>query len=79
MVEILSPSTRAVDSGVKLAGYFRLPSVRRYLVVNSDARTVMHHGRDAAGVITTSILREGKLVLDPPGIAVEVEAFFSTL
>ena len=33
VVEVLSPSTSARDVGAKLADYFRLPSVRHYLIV----------------------------------------------
>jgi Uma2 family endonuclease len=80
LVEVLSPSTRALDSGVKLGGYFRLASLRHYLVIDSDARSVTHHTRpDPEGDITTRILREGVLALDPPGIAVPCEAFFARL
>jgi Uma2 family endonuclease len=79
VVEVVSPSSRAIDSGAKLTDYFRLPSVRHYLVVNIDARAVAHHRRDEAGEIATRILREGELVLEPPGMKVAVEEFFSTL
>jgi Uma2 family endonuclease len=33
IVEVLSPSMRARDSGAKLEDYFRLPSLRHYLIV----------------------------------------------
>jgi Uma2 family endonuclease len=79
LVEVVSPSTRAVDSGAKLTGYFGLPSVRHYLVVDIAARAVAHHRRGDGGEIATRILRQGRLVLDPPGIAVEVADFFATL
>jgi Uma2 family endonuclease len=68
LVEVLSPSTVGVDTGMKLADYFRIPSVRHYLIVRAETRTVIHHARDAAGVITTRIVRDGTLMLDPPGI-----------
>ena len=68
IVEVLSPSTRARDSGAKLEDYFRLPSVRHYLIVKTENRTVIHHERDAAGRIATRIIRDGPIVLDPPGI-----------
>ena len=79
LVEVVSPSTRAIDTGVKLVGYFRLPSARHYLIVDIGARAVTHHRRDAAGEIATRVLRTGPLALDPPGIAVEVEDFFAAL
>lgn len=79
VVEVVSPSTRAIDSGAKLTDYFRLASLRHYLVVGIDARAVVHHRRNEAGDIATQILRAGALALDPPGIAVEVEVFFAAL
>ncbi len=77
VVEVLSPSTAADDHGVKLDGYFSLPSVEHYLIVDPDRRVMIHHrrGRDA---IETRILREGLLRLDPPGLQAEVATFFIT-
>lgn len=77
VVEMLPPSSRARDAATKLEECFRLASVRRYLIVKTDDRSVIHHRRDAPGEIATPILRGGRLELDPPGIAVEVEAFFA--
>ena len=69
----VGPST----SGAKLDDYFRLPSVRHYLIVEMKNRTVIHHERKSDGRIETGIVRSGTLVMDPPGIAVEVEGFFA--
>jgi Uma2 family endonuclease len=68
VVEIVSPSSGRRDSGSKLEGYFRLPSVRHYLIVTIHSRAVIHHLRDEAGGITTRIIRDGPIRLDPPGI-----------
>ena len=68
MVEVLSPSSLARDSGAKLEDYFRLPSVRHYLIVKTENRTIIHHARGADGIILTRIVHEGPLLLDPPGI-----------
>jgi Uma2 family endonuclease len=68
LVEVLPPATLGVDTGMKLADYFRIASVRHYLIVRPETRTVIHHGRDDAGAITTRIVRDGALTLDPPGI-----------
>jgi Uma2 family endonuclease len=68
VAEILSPSSRGREAGLKLVDYFSLPSLRHYLVVAIDARTVIHHRRDDSGAISTRIVRDGKLTLDPPGI-----------
>ena len=77
VVEVLSPSTRARDAGAKLADYFRLPSVRHYLILRTDTRSAIHHARGEDGVITTAIATEGALHLDPPGIAIALEAVFA--
>ena len=68
VVEVVSPSSHKRDSGSKLADYFRMPSVRHYLIVKTETRAVIHHARDAAGAIATRIIREGPILLDPPGI-----------
>lgn len=68
VVEVLSPSTRSVDTGLKFTDYFRIPSVRHYLLVRAENGTVVHHARDADGTIRSRIISDGKLVLDPPGI-----------
>jgi Uma2 family endonuclease len=76
VVEVLSPSTGAHDSGTKLEGYFEIPSVRHYLLVNLKRRTVVHHARSEGGEITTRIARDGTIGLDPPGIALDVAGLF---
>ncbi len=68
VVEVLSPSTRSVDTGLKFTDYFRIPSVRHYLLVRAENRTVVHHARDTAGNISSRIVNDGTLTLDPPGI-----------
>jgi Uma2 family endonuclease len=67
VVEVVSPSSVSRDSGSKLEGYFRLASVRHYLIVTTRDRAVIHHQRDDAGGITC-IIRDGPIRLDPPGI-----------
>ena len=68
LVEVRSPSTGYIDAGVKLTDYFRIPTVRHYLIVDLKRRAVVHHERDTAGIITTRIVRDGAIRLDPPGI-----------
>ncbi len=70
VVEVLSPSTRARDSGAKLIDYFRLPSVHHYLIVRTEDRAIIHHARNADGTILTQIVHEGPIRLDPPGLTV---------
>lgn len=67
VVEVLSPSTRHVDLSFKLPGYFRLPSVVHYLIVDPTERLVVHHARGTDKTIVTRIVTEGMISLDPPG------------
>jgi Uma2 family endonuclease len=76
VVEVLSPTTAARDHGVKLEGYFSLPSVMHYLILDADARKAIHHKRGLGDIIETRILSEGALRLDPPGLEVPVADMF---
>jgi Uma2 family endonuclease len=78
VVEVLSPSTIDQDQGVKLEGYFSLPSLSHYLIVDPDRRLVTHHSRGPDGVVQPRDLRDGRLRLDPPGIEVAVEDLFAS-
>ena len=73
VAEALSPSTRHVDATAKLAGYFSRPSVRHYLIVDPDQRILFHHARGEQEVIATRIVRDGILMLDPPGLELAVQ------
>jgi Uma2 family endonuclease len=68
VVEVLSPSTSARDVDAKLVGYFQLPPLRHYLIVRHENRTIVHHERGDDGIIVSRIVREGPILLDPPGI-----------
>jgi len=72
VVEVASPSTRKIDASLKLMGYFSLPSVQHYLIVDPDGPPVLHHRRQADGTILTAIVHDGVLELAPPGIEVGV-------
>jgi Uma2 family endonuclease len=71
VVEVLSPSSRARDALVKLGGYFRLPSLHHYLIVDLASPTVIHHARGEGGTILTRIVPDGPVRLDPPGIVLD--------
>jgi Uma2 family endonuclease len=70
LVEVVSPSSHKRDSGVKLMDYFRIPTVRHYLIVRTNDNAVIHHARDDAGGVTTRVIREGSIRFDPPGLEV---------
>jgi Uma2 family endonuclease len=70
VVEVLSPSTRSRDLGSKLIDYFRLPSLRHYVIVRPADQAIVHHARNDDGTILTRIVRDGTLQLDPPGLSI---------
>lgn len=72
VVEGLSPSTASRDNGVKLEGYFSVPSIQHYLIFAADTVRVIHHRRWTEGRLLTSIHHDGTLDLDPPGLQVVV-------
>jgi Uma2 family endonuclease len=76
VVEVLSPGTRNYDAGAKLAGYFTVPSVRHYLMVDSDRRVLIHHRRDGEDIIRRILGASGPLRLDPPGLNLRIEDLF---
>jgi Uma2 family endonuclease len=76
VVEVLSPSTRHIDASFKLAGYFRIASVRHYLIVDPDKPLVIHHARGDRDAIATRIVSAGGLRLDPPGIDLTIADFY---
>ncbi len=79
LVEVVSPSAGSVDSSTKLPDYLRLPSLRHYLVVDTAARAVTHYRVEASDLANARIIQSGSVVLDPPGIEIEVGQIFATL
>ena len=77
VVEVASPSTRKIDASLKLNGYFSLPSVHHYLIIDPDGPPVIHHRRHGDGTILTTIVHDGVLTLAPPGIEVAVAEIFA--
>jgi len=78
VVEVLSPGNAITDLRDKLQGYFRIPSIAHYLVIDPDKGLVIHHTRGHADVIGTRIITSGSVTLDPPGLALSVADFFAS-
>jgi Uma2 family endonuclease len=76
VVEVLSPSSAARDAGGKLAEYARLPTLAHYLIVDPKSRFIIHHRIEGEAAARTAIVRSGTLGLDPPGIAIGLDAIF---
>ena len=77
VVEVLSPGTAALDHGAKLRGYFSLSGVAHYLILDAEARVLIHHRPGKGGAFETRIYADGSLRLDPPGLDLEVAAMFA--
>ncbi len=76
VVEVLSPSTRGIDTTVKLAGYFRIASLAHYLIVDLGQRHVVHYRKQADSTVTVAVITDGDIALDPPGISVAASSLF---
>ena len=76
VVEVLSPSTAHIDTGAKLAGYFKIQSVEHYLIIDPVGRRIIKHSRSGPGRIETLIIDEGDIRLAPPGITIAFASIF---
>jgi Uma2 family endonuclease len=77
VVEVLSPGNALKDLRDKLQGYFRVPSIQHYLIVDPDKRLVIHHARGERDLVATRIVNEGSIALDPPGLTLGVAGLFA--
>jgi len=74
VIEVLSPSTRRIDTSVKAEGHLRTASIAHYLIFRADRREVTRISRDAPARQTH---RPGALIrLDPPGITLDIDAIY---
>ena len=69
---VLFGVARGYDTMGKLAGYFAMPSLQHYLIVDGDDRSVTHCRRRAHD-IETLFHDSGSLRLSPPGLDLTVE------
>jgi len=77
LVDVASPSTRKMDDTVKRNGYFSLPSVHHYLVVDPEGPSVIHYRRQSGAMPLRTAVREGTLTLSPPGLELDVAALLA--
>jgi Uma2 family endonuclease len=71
VVEVLSPATQSIDTSDKLADYFRVPSIQHYLVLRARRPEIIHHRR-AGDEVVSRVVNAGAIMLDPPGISIDV-------
>jgi Uma2 family endonuclease len=79
VVEVLSPGNALTDLRDKLQGYFRVPSIQHYLVVDPDKRIVIHHARGQDDIVGTRVISDGNIVLNPPGLTLAVADLFGPI
>lgn len=72
-----SSSTQRVDALLKLTQCFCNWSILHYLIVMPDDQSVLHHRRGGGERIDMTIYMAGRLRLDPPGVEMEIVAFFA--
>jgi hypothetical protein len=53
-----------------LAGYFRVPSIAHYVIIDPAPPLIIHHARQAGNTLHTRIVRDGAINLDPPGMEI---------
>ncbi|MFL5251963.1 MAG: Uma2 family endonuclease [Rhodopila sp.] len=63
IVEVLSPSTSSTDRAWKLGEYFKLPSLRHYLIIGADQQQIANHRRGDDGRVETWIVTGGEIRL----------------
>ncbi len=76
VVEVLSDSTARKDRTVKVDGYFAVPSIKHYLIVDWEEREIMHYRREGGGIAKPVIVRDGILSLQPPGLTLDITKVF---
>ena len=78
VVEVMSPSSIKRDLTDKLAGYFQVPSIVHYLILDPEEKVLIWYRRAAGGGLEPPVkLETGMLRLDPPGIELDVAAVFA--
>ena len=77
VVEVVSPSSVNTDENEKLAEYFSVPSIMHYLVVWPKQKTCYHHKRIGDDKVLTTIVRQGTIEFDPPGLTIAMNDIFN--
>ncbi len=70
--EVTSRSSERDDTGVKFADYFAVASIQHYLIIRPEQGLVVHHRRTSGSQMLTTLVRDGTLSLDPPGLSFDV-------
>ena len=77
IVEVMSPSSEADDTGRKWLSYRKLPSLRHYLVVSQTERLVHVHSR-AGDLWRERFVSGGAVDLDDPPAVLDIETLYAS-
>jgi Uma2 family endonuclease len=77
IVEVMSPSSEADDTGRKWFAYQKIPSLRHYLVISQERREVAVHSR-AGGLWRERFATAGEAIdLEDPPVVLEIDALYA--
>ena len=80
IVEVQSPPNTEPTMDTKQERYFSCPTLEHFLLVNPLTRRFFHTVRGPApDKYLTTVLRGGMLTLDPPGVALDLEAVLDAI
>jgi Uma2 family endonuclease len=77
VVEVLSPSTEAIDKREKLLAYRRLSSLQAYVIVYRDQKRVMRHWRDQNGAWwDAEVQDQGRVIFPCPELTLTLDEIY---
>jgi Uma2 family endonuclease len=73
IIEVLSPSTEAIDRGAKFARYRQFPSLQEYVLVQADRSNVEVFRRNEKGQwVLSEYALENRLLLESIGVEIAI-------
>ncbi len=79
IIEILSPSTEAIDRGEKLRRYCQIPSLQTYILLSQDQPCAEVYSRLENQTWQYEILEQGGLKLYPLPLELQIESLYANL
>jgi Uma2 family endonuclease len=76
IVEVISPSSEANDTGLRWLAYRKIPSLRHYLVLAQDQRLAQVHSR-AGDIWRERFVSAGTVELDEPPVRLEIDVLYA--
>ncbi len=77
LLEVTSDTSEEYDTGLKLAAYRTIPSLREYIIVSHRERRITVHSRAASDVWNSRVaISGGRVFVENLGIELEVDAIY---